>query len=359
MNVWQWIVDYSEELGDQGEYGLARDVVEIGHHAVEDRFADADAAFARILTHARHSEHKWLEVFARHWNMQSRSYDRGDCRENLNDAIALLEFASRDDTRDCPQSICVVQDLCRSFDELDGPGYAEERLAVTGETLDRISPAWNCWGCISRERASALEDLNRFEESLAFLQEQASATVKYAADEREYERYYGDIGYCNLQLGRLREAARYFRLEDRRRYKQGPRDWDRQKWCWLLTLMGRYRWALKKNHSFAEIKDKPGRQKIWCEIQLLLAKAGQIPNNADLKDQFRHCLGAKKDRGAIRGAFNIAHEAGKLAILRDDVTETRAMLAEMESLFGGLNRPRGADRQIAELRDWLEVRANA
>ena len=51
-------------------------------------------------------------------------------------APLTIEFANRDETRECPQSVCVTQDLAGCYAKLDGPGYAQERLDVARETLE-------------------------------------------------------------------------------------------------------------------------------------------------------------------------------------------------------------------------------
>src|SRR5690606_16106250 len=97
---------------------------------------------------------------------------RHEVKDCLSEAVQLLEFANRPDTRDCPQSVCVTQDLACTYGDIDGPGYADERLAVAGETLARIDPTWPCFDCISGEYAAALSDQGRIEDCLAFIDEQ-------------------------------------------------------------------------------------------------------------------------------------------------------------------------------------------
>jgi hypothetical protein len=58
----------------------------------------------------------------------------------LGEAVALFERAHREDTLECPQSICVTQDLAACYGNIDGPGWVPERIEVCDETLGRIDP---------------------------------------------------------------------------------------------------------------------------------------------------------------------------------------------------------------------------
>jgi hypothetical protein len=60
---------------------------------------------------------------------------------------------------------------------VDGPGYADERIAVCEETLARIDPTWNCFDCISREMVDALIDADRAQEACEFAEKQRQAML--------------------------------------------------------------------------------------------------------------------------------------------------------------------------------------
>ncbi|REM95695.1 hypothetical protein DSI35_28675, partial [Mycobacterium tuberculosis] len=78
-------------------------------------------------------------------------------------------------TLDCPQSICVTQDLAACYGNIDGPGWVPERIEVCDETLGRIDPSWACFQCLSCEKADALLDDGRGQDALDYLQVQAAA----------------------------------------------------------------------------------------------------------------------------------------------------------------------------------------
>ncbi|XEQ05759.1 hypothetical protein LPA67_06435 [Salmonella enterica subsp. enterica] len=74
------------------------------------------------------------------------------------------------------------QDLSACYENIDGPGWAAERMAVCEETIARIDPTWNCFQCLSTEYASALMDTHRHEEALAYVDKQIAA-VKDSGEE--------------------------------------------------------------------------------------------------------------------------------------------------------------------------------
>src|SRR6478609_8154635 len=155
------------------------------------------------LALARAAKNPWLEVFVRHWLLQSRVLHRRDVsRDTMTQAVSLLEFASRPETRECPQSVCAVQDLASAYGLIDGFGYANERLAVTEEALSRINPAWSCFDCMSSERGNALLDLRNYQDALDFCDAQLA------------KRPDSDSGITRIRfraltaLGRHAEAAR-------------------------------------------------------------------------------------------------------------------------------------------------------
>ena len=158
MDIWRWVAETQIELFESGQYRLAQLVEGLSHAVCDGRHSQVDSIVPEALALARAIKNPWLEVFIRHWYMQSKVFHRYEVADALPEAVRLLEFANREETRQCPQSVCVTQDLAQCYAQLDGPGYVEERRGVAGETLDRIDPSWPCFRCISAEYAGALCD---------------------------------------------------------------------------------------------------------------------------------------------------------------------------------------------------------
>ena len=169
MNVWGWVWDAKSELEEQGHVELKGYMDRMpsdtcdGRHDLVDSYADEAIGMAKELNIG------WVELFLRHWKLQSHVLHRAKPEAMLKEAVHLLEFSSRDENKDCPQSVCAVQDLTSCYGCIDGPGYFEERIAVAEETLERINPDWDCYACIATEYASALLDDGQIDQCIEYL----------------------------------------------------------------------------------------------------------------------------------------------------------------------------------------------
>ena len=169
MDMWGWTYEVDDELRDSGQDKLADYMERIphdtvnGHHQKIDKYADEAIALAREVGHP------WVEIFLRHWRLQSAVLHRQKPKDMIKEAVSLLEFAHRPDNEGCPQSVCVVQDLANCYGAFDGPGFADERIDVCKENFARINPSWSCYSCIGGEYARALLDAERYDECLELL----------------------------------------------------------------------------------------------------------------------------------------------------------------------------------------------
>ncbi|HAP78225.1 MAG TPA: hypothetical protein DCR14_19350 [Acidimicrobiaceae bacterium] len=166
MNIWAWYERALSDMTAAGQGELARKFRQFSNDVFEHRHEAADAAYPELLAAANAAGNPWLEVWTRHWYLQSLSI-RHETRRQLHLAVETLELAHRPATEQCPQSVCVVQDMCLAYRAADGPGYAPERLAVAEEALGRIDPSWSCFACINVERFAALRDAGRTDELLS------------------------------------------------------------------------------------------------------------------------------------------------------------------------------------------------
>lgn len=177
MNIWEWLDDAIEQLLDAGNTRLAVLLMEIPTATCDDNHAAVDAMVPEALALARASDNPWLEVFIRHWHLQSRVLHRHQVDGCLKEAVSLYELAHRPENAKCPQSVCTVQDLAATYGDLDGPGYAAERIEVSRENLAKIDPRWPCFDCISGELAEALHDAGRDDEVLELVETQRKAMI--------------------------------------------------------------------------------------------------------------------------------------------------------------------------------------
>ena len=143
----------------------------------EGDHAGVDGLVPGIVARARSDKNAWVEVFARNFELRSLILHRGDTRQGMAKAIALLDRAHEPDARECPQSICTAHAVCAAYGFRDGPGFVADRLAVSAETLARTDPRRVCWVCISNEHADALVDGGRPQEALDFIDRQSAIRI--------------------------------------------------------------------------------------------------------------------------------------------------------------------------------------
>ncbi|MGK0359112.1 MAG: hypothetical protein ACI9U2_001408 [Bradymonadia bacterium] len=156
---------------------LYADLDRLMDFVAEGDHAGVDGLVPGIVARARRDKNAWVEVFARNFELRSLILHRGDTRQGMAKAIALLDRAHEPDARDCPQSICTAHAVCAAYGFRDGPGFVADRLAVSAETLARTNPSRVCWVCISNEHADALVDDGRPQEALDFIDRQSAIRV--------------------------------------------------------------------------------------------------------------------------------------------------------------------------------------
>ena len=177
MDIWAWVRSTRRTLREAGNDRLSALMDQLPTAVCDNEHERVDAIVPEALALARQAGNPWIELFVRHWNLQSRILHRHEVGAWTGEAVSLIEFANRPETKACPQSVCVTQDLVNCYGNVDGPGFAPERLEATAETLARIDPRWPCFVCISAERADALLDAGRPAEALAFVDAQTQAML--------------------------------------------------------------------------------------------------------------------------------------------------------------------------------------
>jgi hypothetical protein len=192
MDIWKWIEKLEDTLHEAGQDASIRTLEDLSSHVCDLEIARAEALLPEAKALAKSLNNPWLEVFIGHWEMRNRLGANMEGETALPDMVALFERAHRADAIDCPQSVCVTQDLGNCYANIDGPGWANERRAVVEETLQRIDPSWSCFICLSVEYADILYDEGRYTEGLAWLNAQEAklkaAGTAYDEDAIELSR---------------------------------------------------------------------------------------------------------------------------------------------------------------------------
>ena len=349
MDIWEWVFKIQEDLLNSGQMRLAELIDLVPRYTVDCRHEELDAALPEALGLARAAGIPWLEVFFRHWNLQSRVLQRMEVRDSLGEAVSLLEFATRDETKNCPQSKCVVQDLACCYANLDGPGYAEERLAVAGETLAGLDATWPCFLCIGGEYADALRDSDRNEESLDFINGQFRQLLEAGLYDKRYNLRGGMVASL-VALGRYEEA---YRFNKEARNMGGGESYmigkaiDASR---LASLLGRHAEAKKSLPGFERVKATPSRYGNWTRAVVLLVQSGQVTNDQGMHFKLMYMFERLKANGAVRSAVTQALRAAELALLRESPDVAGVLADEIEALIPELRKPLDAPEKLAALR---------
>ncbi|MCB9640968.1 MAG: hypothetical protein H6727_18880 [Myxococcales bacterium] len=349
MDIWRWVHDAAQYWTDENPR-LAWMIYRFPGLVVDNHHEQVDALLPEALALAKESRQPWLEVFFRHWDLQSRILKRSLVRDALPDAVDLLERAHREDARECPQSVCVSQDICVAYGKADGAGYAEERLKVSRETLDRITPAWPCWRCICGEYAGALLDLERYEEALDFVDEQVLAIQQAGGDDNR-DSLRGSVVSALVGLGRLEEALAFNEQAEHEALGDSyllSKSIDQAR---LLAKLGRWEEARDVLPPWEDVEGVGSDYLGWCEAVYLLAREKELQRPAvpPLAKAYQQLF----SQGVNRDSLDIALWSGELLCLGEHLLLAEQVLEDAEAIFQELVAPLGADKKIDAFRQQI------
>lgn len=348
MDIWDWVIRLENDLEEAGQEHASRIIEQVTTEILDLNIGKADALIPEAIALSRSLKNPWLEVFFRHWEMRNRIGNKSEGEAALADVVSLFEFAHRDETITCPQTVCVTQDLSACYANIDGPGWVEERKAVCNETFERINPKWNCFHCLSCEYADALLDEGKPQEALDYLKVQEEKIVAAGEDISEALRTF------EIQaLLRLNQPEQALTIIEQCEAEIEGYDWpvnkqDRQVLkAHILALLGRTEEAWEVLPAWREVV--PRYYLGWIRaIDALLTKDPN-QNNWSLGSAIQAALDHFVKVGAQRRVIEVAEVQIRVALARGSVwTAKRALNIAYETL-PKLRAPLGADQLLAEL----------
>jgi tetratricopeptide (TPR) repeat protein len=348
VDIWAWVADTQRQLHEAGNTGLAIALGDLPAQAFEGRYAQLDVMAPAVAQQAETLELPWLELFARHWHLVSRIGDRAQGSVALGDAEALLEFARREDTKDCPSVPATVEALAVCQANVDGPGYAAERLASLGAALESVQPGSPVFCGLVTQYVSALSDAGEVEQAVAYY-ESAVAGRRGADGQVSWELAASGVRAL-LAAGRTEEAlteldsAKDFPADD-------PVAKDHREAvlrALVLATAKRPAQALEALPDLDVIGDHPRDWVEWARAVRLLDEV--ISNTWQLGRVMRQWMTYYETMGVHRGRVELALIAGELAVARQGVWQARALADLAESWLGELRATEGLPERVAALR---------
>lgn len=345
MDIWGWLASLKADLRASGREQAVDSLERMLEHVFNLEVAQAQALLPEVKALARALGNPWLEVFVGHWEMRNRVGSLLEGDSALAQVVALFERANRDDARNCPQSVCVTQDLVSCYANVDGAGWAEERIAVCDEALQRLDPRRGCFSCISYEKADALLDDGRPEDALAFLDEQQGRIL--AAGQPIYDCMREARIAALLRLSRPEQA--WVVMAEWDAGVQGH-EWlteRQQRLMYKAQVLAQLQrddeaWAL----LLAEDELIPRYRLFWLRALAELLRRAPERNDQALAGLLQQVIAQHDRHGAHRLVIQVAGISIPLALQRRDLAQARQHLELARTHLGQLRRDRGAQAQL-------------
>lgn len=357
MDIWNWVEKLQDDLGEAGQAQSAQLLTRLTDEVCELRIDRVDALLPEARALGKTLGNPWLDVFVGHWEMRNRVGNRLEGESALGDAVALFERAHRADTVECPQSVCVTQDLAACYGNIDGPGWVPERIEVCEETLGRIDPSWACFQCLSCEKADALLDDGNPQGALDYLDVQAGTVLAHGG--KVYDSFPEMRIKILLASGRAAEAlalidARQAEVEAEGDYEPAnctvPRRLSR---AWALAQLGRDEEALEALLPWNQVS--PNYRRMWAHTAALLVRSAPERNGWDLGRRMSATLAHYAQVGAHRFVIEIAGLCVDMALQRGAVWTAQRHLALARQHLDGLRQDLGARDAVSAMAARIEA----
>lgn len=354
MDIWKWVWDLERDLREAGNGRLADLIDSIPSDSDANRPELVAAAMPEALAGARALNNRWLEVYFRHWGLNNRMGDLAEGEKALPEVVSLVEFAHREETQSCPQSVCATQDIAMCYGNIDGPGWVPERLAVCEETLARINPEWPCFECISLEYAEALLDAGRGKDTLVFLERQMQA-LRDVGDEPTEQ-----LHRCLVRALRLEgQAAAALAKLDAIENKEGRETSDSGKNSTAIlraTLLAETRdfdaaWEVLPNWNDLQ----PSVYAAWSRALHLIALAQPAHNVWQVGRLLQKSMLYLSSVGSHRYTVEIALRHAELALARQALWTAQGALKLAQTQVQKLRNPQDLAPAVAALTVRLET----
>ncbi|GIH26631.1 hypothetical protein Aph01nite_49410 [Acrocarpospora phusangensis] len=350
VDIWSWVGGTQRQLHEAGNAGLAMALGDVPAQALEGRYGQLDVVAPAVAQQAEELEQPWLELFARYWHVIGRVGDRANGAVALDDARELAEFAQRADVRDCPAASAAAEALAITLANTDGPGYANERLAVLGRALDTVGPDSLAFSGLVTQYVAALLDDGKPGEAVTYA-EAAVERLRGAGKEASWELAAASARAL-LAAGRGEDAlaalhaANGFKPDDpvAKARREGLLH------AGILAELGRIEHAVESLPDLDVVGEHPREWVEWSQVVRTLSAGASIANSWQLGRIMRQWMSYFETMGGHRAQVELALTAGHLAIARQGAWQARELAELAEAVLPQLASTEGLAERIAELR---------
>ncbi|MBW8775413.1 MAG: hypothetical protein JF596_10335, partial [Stenotrophomonas sp.] len=351
MDIWNWVEKLQGDLRQAGQAQNAHLLNRLADEVSELQIDRVDALLPEARALGKALDNPWVDVYVGHWALRNRVGNRVEGESALGEAVSLFERAHREDTLECPQSICVTQDLAACYGNIDGPGWVPERIEVCDETLGRIDPSWACFQCLSCEKADALLDDGRGQEALDYLQVQSDAIE--ACGKEVFDSFPEMQIKILLAVGRAEEAL--VLIEKREAEVAASGEYEpanctvprRLSKAWALAQLGRDEEALQQLVPWRELT--PNYWRLWANTAAALCQRDPARNTWDLGTRFNTIIEHFARVGSHRLLIEVAALSLELALQRGARWVALRQLELARTHLALLRQDRGAAALVAGL----------
>ncbi|MEO3788819.1 tetratricopeptide repeat protein [Nonomuraea sp. B10E15] len=350
VDIWAWVGETQQQLSEAGNVGLAMALGDLPAQAYEGRNPQLDVMAPAIAQQAEALELPWLEFYARYWHLIGRIGDRAQGAVAIDDAKQLLEFAQREDVRECPAVPAAVEAMAIAWANADGPGHAAERLELLGARIEALSPEKPAFTGLVTQYVAALTDAGRPGEAVTYA-ESAVERLTVAGREASWELG-AESARALLAAGRAEDAlqalqaASEFQPDDpvAKEHRDGVRR------ALILATLGRIAEAVDALPDLDVVGEHPRVFVEWSQAVSKLAGSAQITNTWQLGRVLRQWIDYFSMMGGYRARVELALVAGELAIARQGVWQARLLADLAESGVAELRESEGLAERVAALR---------
>ncbi len=352
MNPYAWIFGLCAELWSNDQDAIADAIVALSDASSEGDMDALDANYPVVTAFARDTGKPWVELYARHCRQQAflNFGTRADLM--LPEVVETIAMTMRDDVRECPQSICAIQDLSLCYAAVDAPGYAAARLKAIDDILPKLDMQLGCASCLFNERLNALCSLKRFDEALDYgldwIERAERAGLDWTEEVASNETKQRDLINAAVGAGRFDLAQAWLDAMQLNFEQSG---------FWKSLGLARLALARGAPDEARDLMPKLDEarptwallRRLWLDVTFQLIEADGRPIDDTLMREAEKVAETCEVNGLIRDAFNSRVECAWLAMRRDDRVTAHGHYSLARTLRDKLQGSHGADERLQAL----------